>query len=176
MIGLAIGAAQSVMTYQAEVSAAEQQNQFYRDNAARANKAAQEQMFQTQQRMFQEQATAAEEKIDNSREARAAKATAEVAAGEANVSGLSVDALLKEFTAQESRYNDRTDQNTEWALNQLQDEVRGIRANAEDRINSVQRAAKPSFFNTGLTIAAQGLGSYNDYADRQSKYKNNVRG
>lgn len=174
MIGFAIGAAQSVMQYQAESFAAEQQNQFYRENAARANKAAQEQMFQTQQRMFQEQEAAAEEKIDTMREARAAKATAEVAAGEAGVSGLSVDALLREFSITESRHNERTDRNTEWAMDQLQDEIRGIRANAEDRINSVQRAAKPSFFNTGLTIAAKGAESFNAYADR--KFKNNIRG
>lgn len=175
MIGFAIGAVQSVVQYQADVFAAEQQNRMYQENAARAQRAAHDQMFQTQQRMLQEQASAGEEKIDNMREARKARATAEVAAGEANVSGLSVNALLKEFSQQESRYNDRIDQNTEWTLDQLQDEIRGIQSNAEDRINSVQRAAKPSFFNTGLSIAAKGFDAINTYQDNQQKYKFNRR-
>ncbi|QXV74664.1 putative internal virion protein [Rhizobium phage RHEph21] len=167
MIGFAIGAAQQVVSYQAEKTAAEQQNQLYRENAARANQNARDQMFQTQQRMLQEQEKGADEKADTIREAREAKATATVAAGEAGVSGLSVDALLAEFDGRAATRNDRTDQNTEWTLNQLNNEMKGIRSNAEDRINSVQRAAAPSFFNTGLKIAGVGLDSYNDFKVKQ---------
>ncbi|GGD98165.1 virion core protein, T7 gp14 family [Rhizobium anhuiense] len=166
-IGLAIGAATSVVQYQGQVSAAEEQNKLYRDNAARANQNARDQMFQTQQRMLQEQEKAGAEKADNLKEAREAKATATVAAGEAGVSGLSVDALLAEFDGRAAQANDRVDQNTEWTLNQLNNEMKGIRSNAEDRINSVQRAAKPSFFDAGLRIAGAGLDSYNDYKARQ---------
>ena len=169
LLGLAVGGAQSVMQYQSESYAAKQQNQFYRENAQRANRSAQDEMFQTQQRMFQEQASGAEQKIDNMREARAAKATASAAAGEAGVSGLSVDALLAEFSQTEARNNDRIDQNTEWSMDQLQDEVRGIQSNAENRINGVQRAASPSFFNTGLKIADVGLESYSGYRRRNGK-------
>ncbi|MFB2563650.1 hypothetical protein [Rhizobium sp. IMFF44] len=167
MIGFAIGAAGQVMSYQAERAAANQQNQLYRDNAARANQNARDQMFQTQQRMLQEEEKASDEKADTLRQARAAKATATVAAGEAGVSGLSVAALLAEFDGRAAAANDRTDQNTEWTLTQLNNEMKGIRANAEDRINSVQRAATPSFFNTGLKIAGGGLDSYNSFKVKQ---------
>lgn len=167
MIGFAIGAAQQVVSYKAEQSAADQQNQLYRENAMRANQNARDQQFQTQQRMLQEMEQGAVEKSDTLREARAAKATASVAAGEAGVSGLSVDALLAEFDNRAATANDRTDQNTEWTLNQLNNEMKGIRSTAEDRINSVQRSAKPSFFNTGLKIAGAGLDSYNDFKVRQ---------
>jgi hypothetical protein len=126
-------------------------------------------MFQPQQRMLQEQEKGAAEKMDTVREAREAKATATVAAGEAGVSGLSVDALLAEFDGRAAAANDRTDQNTEWTLSQLNNEMKGIRANAEDRINSVQRAAAPSFFNTGLKIAGVGLDSYNDFKVREAE-------
>lgn len=169
LTSLAVGAAQSVAQYQAESAAAAQQNAYYRDNAARANKAAQEQMFQTQQRMLQEQEAGADEKIKNMRDARADRASATVAAGESGVSGLSVDALLREFSINESQANDAVDRNTELSLNQLQNEITGIRSNAEARINGVQRAASPSFFNTGLSIAAKGLDSYSMYSNLKSK-------
>lgn len=167
LIGLGVSALTEVVSYQGQVAAAEQQNQLYRDNAARANQNARDQMFQTQQRMLQEQEAAATEKIDNSREARAAKATASAAAGEAGVTGLSVDALMREFDGRAAEANDRIDQNTEWSMTQLNNEMKGVRANAEDRINSVQRAAKPSFWDAGLRIAGAGLKSHSDAAWRQ---------
>lgn len=167
MIGFTIGAASQVVSYQGQAAAAEQQNQLYRDNAARANQNARDQMFQTQQRMLQEQEAAAAEKIDNTREARAAKATASAAAGEAGVTGLSVDALLREFDGRAAEANDRIDQNTEWSMTQLNNEMKGIRANTEDRINSVQRAAKPSFWDAGLRIAGAGLDWRNTAAESQ---------
>ena len=167
MIGFGIAAASQVVSYQGQAVAAEQQNQLYRDNAARANQSARDQMFQTQQRMLQEQEAAASEKIDTSREARAAKATASVAAGESGVTGLSVDALMREFDGRAAEANDRIDQNTEWSMTQLNNEMKGIRANTEDRINSVQRAAKPSFWDAGLRIAGAGLDSYSSSKNRQ---------
>jgi len=166
MIGLAVGAVTQGVGYMAEKSAADEQNRQYRENAARANQNARDQQFQTQQRMLQEQEKGAAEKMDTTRQAQAAKATAAVAAGEAGVSGLSVDALLAEFDGRAAAANDRTDQNTEWTLNQLNNEMKGIRSNAEDRINSVQRAAAPSFFNTGLKIAGVGLDTYNQSKSR----------
>ncbi|MGR9178449.1 virion core protein, T7 gp14 family [Rhizobium leguminosarum] len=163
MIGLAVGAATQAFQYRSDVAAAEEQNKLYRQNAARANQNARDQMFQTQQRMLQEQEKAGAEEADNLRDAREAKATATVAAGESGVSGLSVDALLAEFDGRAATANDRIDQNTDWTLSQLNNEMKGIRSNAEDRINSVQRAAKPSFFDAGLRIAGKGIDSYNDY-------------
>ncbi|SDM28822.1 hypothetical protein [Ensifer sp. YR511] len=169
VIGMGLSIATQGIAYRADAEAASQTNQLYRENAKRANENARQQMFDTQQRMIQEQEAGAAEKIDTMREAREARATAEAAAGEANVSGLSVEALMREFSGREASFNDRVDQNTDWSMRQLNNEMKGIRANAEDRINSVQRAAKPSFFDAGLRIAGAGLSSYSDYKDRQWK-------
>ncbi|MBD9558450.1 hypothetical protein [Ensifer sp. ENS03] len=169
MIGLAVSAATAGVSHVADIASAKEQNQLYRENAKRANENARQQMFDTQQRMIQEQEAGAAEKIDTMREAREARATAEAAAGEANVSGLSVEALMREFSGREASFNDRVDQNTDWSLRQLNNEMKGIRANAEDRINSVQRAAKPSFFDAGLRIAGAGLDQYSEAAERQRK-------
>lgn len=167
MIGFAISAASTAVGYVGQVQAANEQNRLYAENAARATHNAHDQQFQTQQRMLQEQMAAGNEKIDLEREARAAKATATAAASESGVSGLSVDALLAEFDGRAAEGKSRIDQNTDWTLTQLNNEMRGIRANAEDRINSVQRAAKPSFFDAGLRIAGAGLSSYTQSQERQ---------
>lgn len=172
MLGFAVGAAQQAFSYAGNVQAANEQNRMYAENAKRANQNARDQMFQTQQRMLQEQEAAANEKIDVEREAREAKATAFTAAGESGVSGLSVDALMAEFDGRAVEHSDRVDQNTEWTLTQLNNEMKGIRFNAEDRINSVQRAAKPSFFDAGLRIAGVGLDSYNSFEDRKHRNQN----
>ncbi|WFU49030.1 virion core protein, T7 gp14 family [Sinorhizobium terangae] len=169
MIGLAIGGLTQAASYQAETAAAAQQNAYYRQNAANANQAARDEQFATQKRMIQEQEAAAAEKIDIMKEHRAAKATAEVAAGEAGVSGVSVDALMRDIMGQQSQAIDRTDQQTEWSLNQLNDEMRAIRTRNTDRINSVQRAAKPSFVSTGLAIGSTALDSYSGAVDRRLK-------
>ncbi len=95
----AISAGSSFMKYEADQYAADQQNETYRQNAYAANKAAQQQAFDINQRMLQEQEAAAGQKEDQYRQVQAAQATAAVAAGEAGVSGLSVDALLREFSA-----------------------------------------------------------------------------
>lgn len=172
MIGFTIGAAQQVFSYAGQVDAANEQNRMYAENAARANRNAQDQMFQTQQRMLQEQASAENEKFDLQREAREAKATAYAAAGESGVSGLSVDALLAEFDGRAAEGKDRIDQNTEWTMNQLNNEIKGIRSNAEDRINSIQRASKPSFFDAGLRIAGAGVDAYSASEERKSRNQN----
>lgn len=58
----------------------------------------------------QEQAAAAQRLQASSKKAREARATARVSAGEAGVSGLSVDALINSLTQQEAGFNFATDQ------------------------------------------------------------------
>ena len=172
LIGFTIGAAQQAFSYAGDVQAANEQNRLYAENAARATRNAHDQQFQTQQRMMQEQVAAGNEKIDIERDARAAKAKATAAAGESGVSGLSVDALMAEFDGRAAEGKDRIDQNIEWTLTQLNNEMKGIRANAEDRINSVKRASKPSFFDAGLRIAGAGIDAYTASEERKSRARN----
>ena len=162
-----IGAFSQLANYEAQQQAADQQNETYRQNAYAANKAAQQQSFDINQRILQEQEAAAGQKEDQYRQVQAAQATAAVAAGEAGVSGLSVDALLREFSAKGSQASDRVDQQTEWNIAQLNNQKTQVQAQAADRINSVQRAASPSFFTTGLGILGSGLDSYSAFKDRQ---------
>lgn len=165
LVGLAVSAAQTAVGYAGQVQQANQQNKLYAANAVNANRAAVAQYADTQNRIGQEQAKAAQEKQEVAREARAARATALVNAETAGVSGLSVDGLLQEFWGRQGQFNANTDQNLAWTEQQLTNSMKGIKAQATDRINSVQRAQRPSFLDAGLRIVGAGVQSYTQYQD-----------
>jgi len=166
LAGFAISAASSVVGFMGQQQQAAQQDALYKQNRANALRAFEDKQVATNWRMIQEQESAATEKQDVALQSRAAQASARVAAGEAGVSGLSVDALLGDIVGRTSRYNDRIDQQTDWTVAQLQQEKKGQAAQAVDRINSVPRGTKPSFIDAGLRIGAAGLNAYTDYQKR----------
>jgi len=166
LAGLALSAASSVVGYQAQAQQAKDQNEMYKQNAENANRAAQNQYVGVQQRLIQEEQAAGQEKAEVARDARAARATATVSAGEANVSGLSVQGLIQEFYGREGGFNASVDQNLKWMRAQTQNDMKGIKYGAQDRINSVPRARKPSFFDAGLRILGAGMDSYSGYKER----------
>ncbi|HWJ86588.1 MAG TPA: hypothetical protein VNS12_00780 [Pelagibacterium sp.] len=163
MVSLAIGAAQSVVQYAGEVQAYNEHEQCRLDNRRRAEEDTRQQYNANLTRVLQEQDAMGAEKAAVSRDARAARARATVAAGESGVSGLSVDALLRDFYGQEGAYTDRLDEQVEWTTRQLQYEQQGIRAAGEGKANAVPKGTKPSFFAAGLRIAGAGLDSVNSY-------------
>jgi len=165
----AVGAAQAVAQHQMASAQAKQQNQLYEANRRNAIMAFENKQSQTNTRIAQEQEAAEAEKFDTALEARAARATNRVAAGESGISGLSVEGLARDFYGKEARYTDRIDQNTDWTVAQLGMEKKGQSYEALDRVNSVQRAIKPSFAATGLKIAAAGIDAF-------SSFKTNTKG
>lgn len=163
MVGLAISSAQAVIGYQAESAAADVQNEMYRQNALNANQSAINQYNDVALRRSQEQEAAGQKKIETARDARAAAAETTVSAGTAGVSGLSVQGLLQEIMGREGTANASIDRNLQMTEQQLTNQMKGIEAETTNRINSVQRAPKPSFLNAGLQIGASALGAYNQY-------------
>jgi hypothetical protein len=152
----------------AQSQAAEEQNRLYEANRRNALLAHENNNKAITDRQVQEQEAAAAERFDASLDARKARATAEVAAGEAGVSGLSVNHLLRDFYGREGRNNDRISQNLDWSSAQLQSEKVGSSYRTVDRINSVQRATPPSFLDAGLRIASAGLDARSSYMRRTS--------
>lgn len=159
----AVSAASTVSGYMAQSQAADQQNALYEANRKNAIAAHEDTNRALTNRQSQEMDAAAAEKFDVALDAKKARATNVVAAGEAGVSGLSVEALLREFSGREARYVDRVDENLDMSMAQLQDEKRASGFRTVDRINSVQRAVKPSFLDAGLKIAGAGLDAYTGY-------------
>ncbi len=159
----AIGAVQTVTGYMGEKQAAVTQNAMVRENQKAANANLVREYADVQTRQIQEEDAAAVQKQDISREARAARATTMAAAGEAGVSGLSVDALLADVYGKEATAKDRISQNSGFTTSNLTREMDGLKAKAQDRINSMPWATGPSPFAAALKIGGIGLNSYDKY-------------
>ena len=162
-MSFAVGAAQSVMQFQAASAQVEQQNAYHEANKTNSMYAFMETQKQLTSRQSQEQEAAGAAKFDQNLATKKAMATEQVAAGEAGISGLSLDHLMRDLQGRTARYNDRIDENRDWAVNQLQMEKKGQGYVAVDRINSVQKAIKPSFASVGLRILGSGIDSYAGY-------------
>ena len=159
----AIGAAQTVTSYMGDKQAAATQNAMVRENQKAANANLVREYADVQTRQIQEEDAAAIQKQDISREARAARATTMAAAGEAGVSGLSVDALLADVHGKEATAKDRISQNSGFTTSNLTREMDGLKAKAQDRINSMPWASGPSPFAAALKIGGAGLNSFDKY-------------
>lgn len=163
LIGTALSVAQTAFEFSAAQEQADQQNEMVRVNQRNANNALVKEYQATQTRQIQEEDAAAVQKQDVAREARAARATTMAAAGEAGVSGLSVDALLADIYGKEATTKDRVTQNTGFTVQNLTSEMDGFKAKAQDRINSMPWANQPSPFAAALKIGGAGLNGYSQY-------------
>jgi hypothetical protein len=117
-----------------------------------------QQMWKDVGMMQQEVRTQATEAVlESDRRAREAHATAAVAAGEANVSGISVDALLSVLNRQGAEYRSSVNRQADRQVAQLQREKISGRTEAQNRIAAYPR---PNLFATGLRIGGAAM----DYA------------
>ena len=85
------------------------------------------------------------------------------------MAGLSVEALLNDFTAQEGRYRYGVRRNNELVTDQLTAEMEGARAQAQGRINSIpslnlEPVSRPTYLGAALRIGGDALGAYAKYS------------
>lgn len=106
---------------------------------------------------------------DNSRAAEAAKATAQVSAGEAGVSGLSVDALLGDLERQEGENKQDIIQTQDFGQRQRQLDREGVGINAQSQINQLPLVEYPSVFEFAVGAASSGIQARQGVLDRQKK-------
>jgi hypothetical protein len=165
----AIGGAQTVTSYIGEKQAAATQNALAQQNQQAANASLVREYADVQTRQIQEKDAAAVQKQDVAREARAARATTMAAAGEAGVSGLSVDALLADVYGKEATSKDRISQNSGFTTDNLTREMDGLKAKAQDRINSMPWSSGPSPFASALKIGGTALKSYDYYQELKAQ-------
>ncbi|WGD31652.1 hypothetical protein AncyloWKF20_07490 [Ancylobacter sp. WKF20] len=138
-----------------------QQEAMYEQNRLNSIKAMNDEVNQINLRTQQERTAAAEEMQKNIRTVTAQKATAEATAGEAGVSGLSVDMLLGELDNAASRDRSNIQSNLDMTVAQLDQERRAAETTRDNRINSVPRGRKPSGLGLAVGIGQAGLGAYN---------------
>lgn len=166
-----IGAAQSIASYGQQKQQAERQNQYYQDNAAAANKALVNTYAGQQNQQLQERNASSQKLFEGQIKAAEGRATAVTSAGEAGVSGLSVDALLGDFYARESRNKDAIDSNYQMTRDGIRANMEGAQAQGQSRINSVQQAVAPSFGDALLRIAGSGVSAAGTYYNMQNRAK-----
>lgn len=164
-IGTVFGVLSSVVGFISDSQNAKDEERFRRAqaeaNRVSAENAARIQADQVNQGEAQEAIKSAQQISEVRKDALQARARARVAAGEAGVAGISVDALQRDFGAQEGRFVDATRQNLEFAAAQNRNSIEAIRNKAAGRIIATRAkpVSKPSFFGAALRIGGQVAGS-----------------
>lgn len=156
----AVGAASAIAGYQSQVQQADQQNQYYMQNAEAANEAAMAAYHEQQIELNGKLGAADQDLMERRIAALKARGTAKEAAGSAGVTGLSVDALIDDFYGVEGRGADAVTTNFDLEKNNILAQMDATQHNTTARINSVQRAQAPSFLGAAIRIAGSALSGY----------------
>lgn len=163
-VGLAITAASTIVSMDAQQSQAKQQRQYQAAQAAAAQDETRAKIATINDRIGQEVSSAQTEKRDIARQAMRDRATMMTAIGEANISGLSVDALLADAYGNEADAQNRINENLDWTTRQLELEKRGARAQGQSAVNAANRPVQgANWFDAGLRIAGAGVDAYTGY-------------
>jgi len=158
-------AGSAVAGYQGAKAQAEMQNQMHQQNKLNSYAAMRQGYITSQQRQQQEMGAAADDIQARRLEAMQQTATSNVAAGEAGVSGFSVERVLRDIGAAGSRDITAIQQNRDWNVNQLNNEMLGLSTQTKSRILSVPKGTKPNV----LPYTLQGAqGAANAYMVGQS--------
>lgn len=159
--GLGVGS--SILNYQQARAQSKLQDRMYAMNAANAVSALIDTYGQLQARRQQEIEASSEAILQRRIEERKQLAAARVAAGDAGVTGFSVDALLRDIGATASRDVSNIQQNRDWNLAQINQQMRGARAQAKNQIVSMVPGSRVSPWSTVFQIGKSGVDSYTLY-------------
>lgn len=159
----ALGAAQAVSGYMGQSAQARAQERQFAANRAAAIAARNENFASLQLRRDQEREATDQELFNLSRNAAEGRGTAVTAAGEAGVTGASVDELLADMYGRQGEAAQAQKSNFKAESTQIDAQMRGEAAAAENRINSVPRGQQPSFLDAALRIGSAGVSAYDLY-------------
>jgi hypothetical protein len=167
-----IGAGSSIAGYAGQRQQAKQQAAYQAQSAAAERQRALQEQSSIRMRQAQEQEATARELEQVSRKSQEALARARVSAGESGVSGVSVQALMDDYTRQEAGYRAATlrQQELTGVGTQLGLEQAGL-ASQQRLIGINQPISKPSFLTAGLEAVSGGLSGYRTGLDIGSRMK-----
>lgn len=144
---MALALGNTLMSYGAKSAAADRQERAYQQNAVNANAAAGEKYAQEQLRLMQEREKAVNEKAALRRKAIEAKGQAVASSGNQTMDSL----VSNDLQRQASRQIATTNSNLKATEQQSAENMKAYKAEAETRINSVQRGEKPSLISEIIT-------------------------
>lgn len=162
-IGAGLSLAQGVASYASASSAANAQEKQNRAQAKNIREATFANYDQLELRRQQEEEAAGQNLTENQIEALKATETAQVAAGEAGVSGLSVDALLRDLYGQEARYRDSVQTNLDYTTQDISHQKDNVHRSGVSQVNSLQPVQRPSFLGAALKTGTGIYGAYNTH-------------
>jgi len=165
-VSIGLTAAQGVASYVGQSQMASQQAKANAATARSVNESTRINLAQLGIQGQQERDAASQKAQEVQRERLKAEARARVSAGEAGVSGLSVDALLNDYSKEESRYLESLETNMDYNQQQRDLEAQGIVAQGQSRINSMPLPNTPSLLGTALQIGAGSLDAYDRYGSK----------
>lgn len=165
---------QTKATEKYQQSMADARDQQIEENYALSVASANSQYRQLQDRQQQEADAAAQKVQEGNLQGAKARSTALVAAGEAGVSGLSVNNLINDFMAQEARYRNSVTTNLGYANQQVEAQKQGVYAEAQGRVNSVtpymkEPVAQPNYVGAALRVGGSATSAYSSYLQYKAK-------
>jgi hypothetical protein len=149
------------------------QDEAIRQNAALANRDYMNQTKALQDKQAQEDAAAGQRESDVSVQAAQARSTAQTAAGEAGVGGLSVNALMDDFTRQEADYRTQSRTNLEGLRDQTSRELEAAQIQGQGRTESMKPYQPtpiqyPSLVGAALRVGGESAGALSSYYGKQT--------
>lgn len=164
-----VGALSAVAGHQQAEVAAKVQTKQHEQNQRNAQAALRDSYIAIQNRQQQEAESAAQQVEERRRESVRQMSSGYAAAGEAGVSGFSVQSILADIGATAARDISSIEQNRDWSLDQLNSEMSGARNQAMSQMNATTAGVRPSGWATALQIGSSAAGAYSSYAARTGK-------
>nr|WP_217345179.1 hypothetical protein [Noviherbaspirillum sp. L7-7A]MBV0879408.1 hypothetical protein [Noviherbaspirillum sp. L7-7A] len=153
----AIGTGAGLYGQQQAAHAQEKSNAAQRQNAITARNQNLTQIEQQKQQLTEQ---AGQKVFENNLQARKALSTSRVSAGENGVSGLSVDALLGEIEASQSRYNTSVGANLTDNVTALNMQRENVQTSAVNQVSSLKTPQMPDYLGASLRIGSTLANSY----------------
>jgi hypothetical protein len=175
LLSTGLGIAQSVVQYNGAQDQYDAQMDVQRQNAINASKATENQYANINVRAQQEEMATAQQRQESKIEAAKAASTVEVAAAEGGVSGLSVDAVLRDIYAQHGRNEATLDVNQRMSRDYLTGELKAAEAGGQNQINSVPIPEKPSAMPHFLNAFGSSLNAYTAAIGRKEPWTQKKR-
>ena len=162
IIAAGLGIAQAGMQVQGQRQAAKAQSQVQASASAAERQRYLNEVSSMRLQQRQEQVAAAQRLQESTKRAREARATARVSAGEAGVSGLSVDALINDMTRQEADFRFATTQQQQMADTNRELQLRDSGIGCTNNMLRINRPIEqPNYLGAALGGTQTGLSTYN---------------
>ena len=166
-----LGAGSAGLQYAGQRRQAKQQAQFQQRAADAERQRSLMEQRSIRIRQAQEQEATAREIGEVSKKAREAMATATVSAGESGVAGLSVDALLDDYTRQEATYRMGVTRQQEMKDLQTGLALTDAGFRSQNRLIDINRPInRPSFLTGAVNVASSGLSGLRSGLELQREF------